>query len=65
MLLFRIAPECALYRGTDISVAALNFVRQQLQHPELHMPQVVLEPKAAHEFGDISKQQPFDLLVLN
>jgi amino acid adenylation domain-containing protein len=65
MLLFRIAPECALYRGTDISVAALNFVRQQLQHPELHMPQVVLERKAAHEFGDISKQQPFDLLLLN
>jgi amino acid adenylation domain-containing protein len=65
MLLFRIAPECALYRGTDISVAALNFVRQQLRHPELHMPQVVLERKAAHEFGDISKQQAFDLLLLN
>src|SRR6478609_3540490 len=62
MLLFRIAPECALYRGTDISVAALNFVRQQLQHPALHMPQVVLERQAAHEFGDI-KQQPFDLLL--
>jgi amino acid adenylation domain-containing protein len=65
MLLFRIAAECALYRGTDISVAALNFVRQQLRHPELHMPQVVLERKAAHEFGDISKQQPFDLLLMN
>ncbi len=65
MLLFRIAPECALYRGTDISVAALNFVRQQLQHPGLHMPQVVLERKAAHEFEDISKQQPFDLLLMN
>ena len=45
MLLFRIAPECVLYRGTDISVAELNFVRQQLQRPELHMPQVVLERK--------------------
>ncbi len=65
MLLFRIAPECAFYRGTDISVAALNFLRQQLQRPELHMPHVVLERKAAHEFGDISKLQPFDLLLMN
>ena len=65
MLLFRIAPECALYRGTDISVAALNFVSQQLQHPELHMPQVVLERKAAHEFGGIDRQQPFDLVLMN
>jgi len=65
MLLFRIAPECALYRGTDISVAELNFVRQQLRHPELHMPQVVLEHKPAHELGDISKEQKFDLLLMN
>jgi amino acid adenylation domain-containing protein len=65
MLLFRIAPECTLYRGTDISVAALNFVSQQLQHPELHMPQVVLERKPAHEFGDIGKQQPFDMVLMN
>ena len=48
MLLFRIAPECVLYRGTNISGAELNFVRQQLQSPDLHMPQVVLEHKAAH-----------------
>jgi microcystin synthetase protein McyA len=65
MLLFRIAPECVLYRGTDISVAELNFVRRQLQRPELHMPQVVLECKGAHEFGDIIKQEPFDLVLMN
>jgi amino acid adenylation domain-containing protein len=65
MLLFRIAPECTLYRGTDISVASLNFVSQQLQHPELRMPQVVLERKAAHEFEDIGKQSPFDLVLMN
>jgi amino acid adenylation domain-containing protein len=65
MLLFRIGPDSALYRGTDISEAALNFVRQQLQHPELHMPHVVLERKAAHEFEDLSRQQPFDLLLMN
>ena len=65
MLLFRIAPECVLYRATDISAAELNFVRQQLQRPELHMPQVVLECKGAHEFGDASGQEPFDLVLMN
>ena len=65
MLLFRIAPECASYRGTDISVAALNFVRQQLKRPELQLPQVALDFEAAHEFGDINNQQPFDLLLMN
>jgi amino acid adenylation domain-containing protein len=64
MLLFRIAPECILYRGTDISAAELNFVRRQLQRPELHMPQVVLECKGAHEFGD-TKQEAFDLVLMN
>jgi amino acid adenylation domain-containing protein len=65
MLLFRIAPDCVFYRGTDISVAALNFVRQQLQRPELHLPQVVLECKGADEFDDTRKQEPFDLLLMN
>ena len=65
MLLFRIAPECALYRGTDISAVALNFVGRQLQRPELHMPQVVLEYKGAHEFGDTGKHEPFDLVLMN
>jgi amino acid adenylation domain-containing protein len=65
MLLFRIAPGCVLYRGTDISRAALNFVHQQLQRPELHMPQVALEHKGAHEFGDTGKQEPFDLVLMN
>ena len=65
MLLFRIAPECVLYRGTNISGAELNFVRQQLQSPDLHMPQVVLEHKAAHEFSDTGKHEPFDLVLMN
>jgi hypothetical protein len=65
MLLFRIAPECVLYRGTDISEMGLNFVRRQLQRPELHMPQVVLERKGAHEFGYTGKQESFDLVLMN
>ena len=65
MLLFRIAPECVSYRGTDISVAALNFVSQQLKRPEWQLPQVTVDFSAAHEFGDITRQQPFDLLLVN
>ncbi|HEX3155252.1 MAG TPA: amino acid adenylation domain-containing protein, partial [Candidatus Angelobacter sp.] len=65
MLLFRIAPDCILYRGTDISVAELNFVRRQLQRPELHMPQVLLDCKTAHEISDTGKQEPFDLVLMN
>ena len=65
MLLFRVAPDCAFYRGTDVSAAALNLVRQQLQRPELCLPQVVLERKAAHELDYSSEQQPFDLLLMN
>lgn len=65
MLLFRIAPQCELYQGTDISAVELDFVRQQLLHPELHMPQVVLECKAAHELEAIGQQERFDLVVIN
>jgi amino acid adenylation domain-containing protein len=65
MLLFRIAPECVFYGGTDISAAELNFVSRQLERPELHMPNVVLERKGAHEFGDVRNQEPFDLVLMN
>ncbi|HEY6348111.1 MAG TPA: amino acid adenylation domain-containing protein [Candidatus Angelobacter sp.] len=65
LLLFRIAPECALYSGTDISVAELDFLRQQLRRPELRMPQIVLECQAAHELAAPGRQEPFDLVVMN
>jgi amino acid adenylation domain-containing protein len=65
MLLFRIAPQCALYQGTDISAVELDFVRQQLLRPELHMPQVALECRAAHELKAIEQQERFDLVVIN
>lgn len=65
MLLFRVAPQCALYRGIEISAVELDFVRQQLLRPELHMPQVVLECKAAHELETVEQQERFDLVVIN
>ncbi|HEY4903679.1 MAG TPA: amino acid adenylation domain-containing protein [Candidatus Sulfotelmatobacter sp.] len=65
MLLFRIAPQCEWYQGTDISKVELDFVRQQLLRPELHMPQVALECKAAHELEAIGQQERFDLVLIN
>jgi amino acid adenylation domain-containing protein len=65
LLLFRIAPQCAYYHGTDVSQTALDFLDQQMRRPELNMPQVVLECKAAHEFGRIEEKERFDVVVLN
>jgi amino acid adenylation domain-containing protein len=65
LLLFRIAPECAYYHGTDVSQTALDFLDQQMRRLELNMPQVVLECKAAHEFGRIEEQEKYDVVVLN
>jgi amino acid adenylation domain-containing protein len=65
MLLFRIAPQCVFYLGTDISERELDFVREQLRRPELHMPQVALECKAAHELEPSGQRERFDLVVIN
>jgi amino acid adenylation domain-containing protein len=65
LLLFRIAPGCSLYRGTDASAVAINFLQQQLQRLEIQMPQVVLECKAAHELDAEGREARFDVVVLN
>ena len=65
LLLFRIAPGCEQYFGTDISQTALNFLEQQRQRPELQLPQVALEQKAAHEFESDKMRGRFDVVVMN
>ena len=65
LLLFRIAPGCTLYRGTDVSAVELNFVRQQLHRPGLQMPQVELGCRAAHESWSAEDQEKFDLVLIN
>ena len=42
----------------------MNFLHQQLQRPELNLPQVSLDQRPAHEFDGSGKQQ-FDTVVLN
>ncbi len=65
LLMFRVAPESERYYGTDISQTALEFLEQQLQRPELYLPQVKLERKAAHEFDGEAARGQFDAVVLN
>ena len=65
LLLFRIAPRVQFFRGTDISKTALEFLGQQLERPELRLPQVSLGSKAAHEFDEVAHKEKFDTVVLN
>ncbi len=65
LLLFRLAPGSERYYGTDISQTALGFLQQQLQRPELQLPQLTLERKAAHEFDEEQVRGKFDAVVLN
>lgn len=63
LLLFRIAPKTSLFHGTDVSQKALDFLQQQMQRPELRLPQVTLQRAGAHEFAAGAKD--FDSIVIN
>src|SRR5580704_10387154 len=65
LLLFRLAPGSERYYGTDISQTALGFLQQQMQRPDLQLPQVKLERKAAHEFDHEQMRRQFDVVLLN
>jgi amino acid adenylation domain-containing protein len=59
LLLFRLAPHCESYVGTDFSPAALSYVRQQLSDDK-----VVLLERSADDFRDIEPNS-FDAVILN
>ncbi|MGB8698977.1 MAG: thioester reductase domain-containing protein [Thermosynechococcaceae cyanobacterium] len=64
LLLFRLAPQCASYLGTDFSETALHYVEQQLNGPSTALPQVLLEQRRADDFKGIQPQS-FDTVILN
>jgi amino acid adenylation domain-containing protein/thioester reductase-like protein len=64
LLLFRLAPQCSAYLGTDFSETALNYVEHQLRDPALSLPQVSLQQRKAHDFDGIEPQS-FDTVILN
>jgi amino acid adenylation domain-containing protein len=64
MLLFRIAPHCSYYLGTDISSNALHYVEEQLEKFDSTWSQVSLWHRAADNFEGIEPSS-FDAVVIN
>lgn len=62
ILLFRLAPACAAYLGTDFAPAALARLREQLDARGLS--HVALEPREATQCEGIPPRS-FDLVILN
>jgi natural product biosynthesis luciferase-like monooxygenase protein len=62
MVLFRIAPECELYHGIDLSTAALARVKAEADRHGL--TGVVLEQRAADALAAL-KGGPFDTIIIN
>ena len=64
LLLFRLAPRCTEYWGTDFSPRALEYLREQLGRPERDLPHVRLLERRADLFEGIP-EKAFDAVILN
>ncbi|MGJ5631993.1 amino acid adenylation domain-containing protein [Nostoc sp. CALU 1950] len=63
MLLFKIAPYCQHYLGTDFSPEALQYIEQHLKQQSLN-EKVTLKTSAANQFDDI-ETNAYDLVIIN
>ncbi|WP_369214218.1 non-ribosomal peptide synthetase [Streptomyces flavofungini] len=64
LLLARIAPYCESYHGTDISKAALDFVRTRLIGERPELAGVTLAHRAADASAEAC-EEPYDVVILN
>jgi len=64
LLLYRIAPQCTQYQGTDISEIALRDIGMQLERAGQEMTQVTLDHRAADDFVGIEPNS-IDTVILN
>lgn len=64
MLLFRLAPHCDYYLGTDISQEALDYVERQFPHLTGDWSHIGLRQRAADDFTGIDPNS-FDAVVIN
>ncbi|MCA1992517.1 MAG: condensation domain-containing protein, partial [Coleofasciculus sp. S288] len=65
LMLFRIAPHCTQYWGTDFSQASLDYIRQYVGTREvISLPQVTLLQKMADDFEGI-ETKTVDAVILN
>ncbi|MEH2324932.1 MAG: amino acid adenylation domain-containing protein [Nostoc sp.] len=62
LILFRIAPHCTKYWGTDFSPVSLNYIQQQLEKQKI--PQVKLYQQMALDFDKV-ETAAFDAVILN
>ncbi|MEH2239777.1 amino acid adenylation domain-containing protein [Nostoc sp.] len=63
MLLFKIAPHCQHYLGTDFSSEALQYIEQYLKQQSLN-DRVTLKTSAANQFDGI-ETNAYDLVIIN
>jgi amino acid adenylation domain-containing protein len=64
LLLFRIAPHCDSYHGTDLSKASLNYLNKHLATAGPEFSHVTLSQQSAENFDGIAPEA-FDLVILN
>lgn len=64
LLLFRIAPHCLSYLGTDISEMSLRLVKQQLNHSASALSHVSIAARAADDLSGLEPRS-FDTIILN
>lgn len=65
LLLYRIAPSCTTYMGTDISMKALEGIREYMAREPAKWGHVRLALLAANEIGTLQSEFPFDTILLN
>lgn len=63
LLLFRIAPHCQTYVGTDISKIALNYVQHHATS-QTNLPPLTLRQQEANDFIGLEDYR-FDCIILN
>ncbi|MEH2050450.1 amino acid adenylation domain-containing protein [Nostoc sp.] len=63
LLLFKVAPHCQHYLGTDFSLGALQYIEQYLSEQSLQ-DKVTLKQSAANQFDGI-EINAYDLVIIN
>jgi amino acid adenylation domain-containing protein len=64
LLLFRIAPHCASYWGTDLAEEAVQYLRQQVAGRGQELSHVKLFRQAADDFAGVEPES-FDAVIIN
>jgi len=64
LLLFRVAPHCTQYCGTDFSANALRYTQSVLERPEYQHLQVTLLQRLADNFAGL-ETKTFDTVIIN